>query len=60
MTREATWAQIVLARLALTLVIAFAMAGLLYHGMSGEVWNRIFASIAATSFGISTVYPSKT
>lgn len=54
MTREATWAQIVLARLALTLVIAFAMAGLLYHGMSGEVWNRIFASIAARPAGPMT------
>ena len=54
MTRESTRIQILLARLALILVMTFAVAGLLLNGLSGEVWNRIVSSIAARPGGPMT------
>ena len=54
MAREATRVQILLARLAFVLVMAFAVAGLLLYGMSGEVWNRIVGSVAARPGGPMT------
>lgn len=46
MPREATRVQMLLARLAFLLVLAFGVERLLLYGMSGELWNRIVESMA--------------
>ena len=45
MTRPATPLQLLLARLAVALVIMFALAGLVWHGFSAEVRGRVLQSI---------------
>lgn len=54
MARSATRTQILLAQLAAALVIVFALVGLFVHGMSAEVWDRIFRSIAERPGGPMT------
>lgn len=54
MARAATRMQLLLAQLAGALVIIFALAGLLIHGASGEVWDRVFRSIAERPGGPMT------
>ena len=54
MARSATRTQILLARIAAALVIVFALVGLLLHGASGSVWERIFTSIAERPGGPMT------
>lgn len=46
MARAATKTQALLAQLAISLVIIFALVGLVLHGFSAEVRERVFASIA--------------
>jgi len=45
MARDATRTQAVLAQLALALVIIFTLVGLVLHGFSADVRERIFTSI---------------
>lgn len=54
MARAATRTQLVLARLAAALVIVFALVGAFMHGVSSEVWDRIFRSIAERPGGPMT------
>ena len=46
--------QLLLAQIAGALVIIFALVGLLLHGASSDVWNRVFASIAERPGGPMT------
>ncbi|MFO1130888.1 MAG: hypothetical protein U1E16_02560 [Hyphomicrobiales bacterium] len=54
MARQATRTQIVLAQIAAALLVVFALVGLLLHGASGPVWDRIFTSIAERPGGPMT------
>ena len=54
MARAATRMQLLLAKLAGALIIVFALAGLLIHGASGEVWERVYVSIAERPGGPMT------
>ena len=54
MARAATRMQLLLAQIAGALVIIFALVGLLLHGASSDVWNRVFASIAERPGGPMT------
>ncbi|WP_421996367.1 hypothetical protein [Reyranella sp.] len=45
MTRSPSRVQLLLARLALGLTITFAVAGAIWHGLSGEVLARIWENI---------------
>jgi len=54
MARDATRTQSVLAQLALALVIIFALLGLVLHGFSAEVRERVFTSIAERPGGPMT------
>lgn len=54
MARSATRTQLLLAQLAAALVVIFALLGLLLHGASGSVWERIFTSIAERPGGPMT------
>ena len=54
MARSATRMQLLLAQLAGALIIIFALLGLLIYGASGEVWSRIFTSIAERPGGPMT------
>ena len=55
MGQAATRVQIFLARLAVSLLFILALAGLFIHGMSFEVWERIFRSIAERPGGPMTL-----
>ena len=54
MARTATRTQAVLAQIALALVIIFALLGLVIHGFSADVRERIFTSIAERPGGPMT------
>jgi hypothetical protein len=54
MARTATRTQAVLAQIALAMVIIFALLGLVIHGFSAEVRERIFTSIAERPGGPMT------
>jgi len=54
MARAATRIQSLLAQIALALVVMFSLVGLLLHGASGAVWDRIFTSIAERPGGPMT------
>lgn len=54
MARAATRTQLLLARIAAALLIIFTFIGLLLHGASGSVWERIFTSIAERPGGPMT------
>ena len=54
MARTATRTQTLLAQIALALVIIFALIGLVIHGFSADVRERIFNSIAARPGGPMT------
>lgn len=54
MARTATKMQLLLAQIAGAMVVIFALVGLLLHGASSEVWNRVFVSIAERPGGPMT------
>jgi hypothetical protein len=54
MARTATRTQALLAQVAIALVIIFALVGLVLHGFSAEVRERIFTSIAERPGGPMT------
>lgn len=54
MPRTATKMQLLLAQLAAALLVIFALVGLFIHGMSAEVWDRVFRSIAERPGGPMT------
>lgn len=54
MPRSATRSQIVLAQLAMALVILFALAGLIWHGFSAPVRERVVMSIIERPAGPMT------
>lgn len=54
MARDATRTQLLLAQIATALVIVFALIGAIVHGMSAEVWVRVFRSIAERPGGPMT------
>lgn len=45
MTGTAAKTRIVTARLVIGLVIAFAVIGVIWHGVSGEVWQRLWRDL---------------
>ncbi|WP_245414619.1 hypothetical protein [Aestuariivirga litoralis] len=54
MARSATRMQLVLAQIALALVVIFALVGAFLHGLSADVWDRVFRSIAERPGGPMT------
>lgn len=54
MARAATRMQQLLAQIATALIILFALVGAIVHGLSAEVWDRVFRSIAERPGGPMT------